>query len=49
MIYGNVDVGERKGDRGRERRKKERESDADKMDDNEQIYVLTTHKISNKR
>ena len=23
MIYGNVDVGERKGDRGRERRKKE--------------------------
>ena len=53
MIYGNVDGGERKGDRGRERRKKERkkesESDADKMDDNEQIYVLTTHKISNKR
>ena len=23
MIYGNVDGGERKGDRGRERRKKE--------------------------
>ena len=27
-------------------RKKERKSDADKMDDNEQIYMLTTHKIS---
>ena len=33
----------------KEERKKERESDADKMDDNERIYMLTTHKISNKR
>ena len=33
----------------KEERKKERESDADKMDDNERIYMLTTHKVFNKR